>query len=160
MKEKTPLGIILLGLCFTLSSFYQMYIKVLPGYYAWYTSLFHPTPDQQVLLRYMLSIIYRILELRAALGILWRREYGRRLILCLSWFTIGIVYWKHPFKALEQHSSAVINALQSAGVQGMSSMPLQAFTWLVLIGVYTFDISASLVTIYYFTRPSIKQYFK
>lgn len=162
MKDKFPIGITLFGLYFIIASLYVLYCKLMTsGYYSWYSSIFYPLPEQVIFLRYICSILYRVVGLISGIGILLHKENFRKVVLFLSWLTISTVYWKHPFYAVEKHFSMVINTLRgSARPYDLGQSPIIKFTWIVLIGLYAFDIGVSAATIYYFSRPNIKKQFR
>jgi len=164
MKKKFALGITLFGLYFIVDSLFQIYIKLLtPNYYSWYSAIFQAFPDKIILLRYPLSIAFRIFELALGIGILRREEIFRKFTLFFAWFTISIIYWKHPFDAMYKHTQIVVKNMYPI-VAGPCQLTSPAYTnmiaWASLWCVYAIDIAISALAIYYFTRPYIKEEFK
>ncbi|MBU4331957.1 hypothetical protein KKD20_02425 [Patescibacteria group bacterium] len=163
MKKKFALGITLFGLYFIVDSLFQLYVKLLtPNYYSWYSTIFQALPGKIILLRYPLSIIFRIFELALAIGILRREEIFRKFAVLFSWFTISIFYWKHPFDAMSKHTQIVVKNIHP--IAGSCQLTSPAYTnmiaWVSLWCVYAIDIGISALAIYYFTRPYIKEQFK
>ena len=163
MKKKFALGITLFGLYFIIDSLSQLYVKLLtPNYYSWYSAIFQALPDKIILLRYPLSIAYRIVELALGIGILRREEVFRKFTIFFSWFTISIFYWKHPFDAMDKHAQIVVKNMSS--IAGSCQLTSPEYTnmiaWVSLWCVYAIDIVISAWVIYYFTRPRIKEQFK
>jgi hypothetical protein len=163
MKKKFALGITLFGLYFIADASCQLYIKLLtPNYYSWYSAIFQALPAKMILLRYLLSIAFRIFELVLGVGLLRRKPIFRKLAIFMSWFTIAIVYWKHPFDALVKHTQIVGRHLYP--ITGSCHLTPLAYTkmiaWISLWCIYAIDIGISALVIYYFTRPRIKEEFK
>lgn len=162
LKNKQAIGVVLFGLYFFADAFFQLYVKLLkPGYYAWYSMVFEPSPERIIFLRYLFSIIFRILELTAGVGLILRREISRKLILLVSWFAIAIVYWKHPFNAVFHHAQVVVHNIGPLAQSSSLSLDAQAklIAWISLGCLYLIDIGVSVATIYYFTRPYVKERF-
>jgi len=104
--------------------------------------------------------MYRVFELVSGTGILLRKESIRKFTLFFSWFTIGIVYWKHPFLAVERFSKTTIDGLYfKSDLHVLTQISLVNFTWIVLMGLYAIDLGVAIAAIYYFTRPYIKECF-
>jgi len=162
MKKKFSIGVTLFGLYFIADSSFQLVIKLFsPSYYSWYSSIFQPLPEKVIYLRYIFSIIFRIIELACGLGIFYRKEAFRRLAIFISWFTIAVVYWKHPFNALVRHEQIVVDNIYPVAGSRLSSLAYTEFiTWVSLGILYAIDIGIAALAIYYFTRPRIKEEFK
>lgn len=163
MKKKYPIGIILFSIYFVVDSLIQLYAKlIISNYYSWYSFILQPSPEHIIFQRYLLSIVFRIFKLIVGIGILLRREIFRKLALFMSWFIIIIVYWKHPFEALLKHTQIVINTVyRTTGIYGLTLAPFtRLIAWISLVCVYALDIGVSVLTIYYFTRPYIREQFK
>lgn len=162
MRKKFALGVTLFGLYFIIDSCFQLYIKLLsPGYYDWYSSVFQPLPVKIIYLRYILSIIFRMIEFAFGLGIIYRKEASRRAAVFMSWFTIAIVYWKHPVNAFSRHAqNTVDNIYPATSCQLTPSAYAKIIPWISLAAVYAIDIGISALAIYYFTRPRVKEEFK
>jgi small-conductance mechanosensitive channel len=162
MKKKFAIGVTLFGLYFIADSFFQLYMKFFsPNYYLWYSSIFQPLPEKIIFLRYVFSIIFRVIELAFGLGILCRKDLFRKLAIFMSWFAIAVIYWKHPVGAFTKHANAVINHIYPATNCQLSSPVNKEFVYWVSLGVvYAIDIGIAALAIYYFTRPRIKEEFK
>ncbi len=162
MKKKFAIGVTLFGVYFILDSCFQLYIKLFsPDYYSWYSLIFQSLPEKVIFLRYVLSIIFRIIELVFGLGIFCRKDVFRRLAIFMSWFTIAVVYWKHPFNALTRHAQIVVDNIYPATAPQLSYAPeTKLIAWVSLMFIYALDIGIAALTIYYFTRPRIKEEFK
>jgi len=163
MKKKFALGITLFGLYFIVDSLFQLYFKLLtPNYYSWYSTIFQPATEKTIFLRYLFSILNRIFELALGIGIFRRQEIFRKFALIFSWFTISIIYWRHPFDALINHSQIVVKNMYpvSGSCQLTSPAYTNMITWASLWFIYAIDIAISALAIYYFTRPHIKEQFK
>ena len=163
MEKKFPIGIMLFSIYFIVDSLIQLYVKlIMPNYYFWYSWLFQPLPEHIIFLRYLLSIIFRIFELILGIGLLSRSETFRKLALFIGWFTIIIVYWKHPFDVLVKHMHIVIKTIcQVSGFNESTLLPfVRLMAWISFGCLYALDIGVSVLTIYYFTRPYIREQFK
>lgn len=154
------------GLYFFLDALFQISVKLLkPDYYAWYSAIFQGMPERMIFLRYSVSVFFRIFELVVGAGLIFRKEIFRKAVLLMSCFSVLIVYWKHPFAAVLNHAQMVIinlseSAAASAGAGLDFSVPPKLIAWVALIFLYIFDIGIAALTVYYFTRPYIKEKFK
>ena len=162
MKKKFAIGVTLFGVYFIIDAFSELYSKLFsPGYYSWYSLIFQPLPEKVIYLRYILSIIFRMIELAVGLGIILRKDTFRKLAVFMSWFIIAIVYWKHPFSALTKHVKIVVDNIYSgAGYQLSAPLNIESISWVSLGFIYAIDIGIASLAIYYFTRPHIKEEFK
>ena len=163
MKRRFPVGIWVFGIILILDSLSQLYLKLLkPGYYSWYSRIFQPLPEQAIFLRYLISILFRMLGLTACIGILLRKEILRKFTLLMCCLTIISAYWKHPFYALDKHSRAIIETIsQSTGHHALTSLAyIRVIEISSLACLYALDIGLPALMLYYFTRPYVKERFR
>jgi len=162
MKKKFAIGVTIFGLYFIIDSCFQLYIKLFsPNYYSWYSSIFGALPENLIFIRYILSTIFRIFELILGIGTLFRKELFRKLVLFMSWFTVIIVYWRHPFNALAKHVQIVVNNIYPVTSYQLNSPAyIKLISWVSLGLLYAIDIGFAVLAMYYFTRPRIKEEFK
>lgn len=126
-----------------------------------YMVFFQPLPERIILLRYALSLLFRITCLAAGIGILFLKETWRKILLFLGFFTIATIYWKHPisvFKKFIPHSREI---LQAKGLdRDVQELALSIVPWMQLIFNYAVEIVFWGCLIYYFTRPQVKEQFR
>lgn len=121
-----------------------------------YRFVFQYLPQDAVLLRYKFSLAFRAAILISAIGILFRKDIFRKLIIGLSFFTIITIYWKHPIGCYRH----IFRKMTESGL--IQSSPLEAynvFPWVMMACSYIVDLSIAAVIIYFFTRPSVKIHF-
>jgi hypothetical protein len=163
IAKKLPAGLLLFSLYFIVFALFQIGIKLLrPGYYDWYSWFYQAMPGHLIFLRYVFSISFRVAQLIVGIGILFRKEIFRKLVLCWSWIAVAAVYWKHPFDPIYRTCEPVVRDMcRTPGFHGLD-VPLitKIAAWGSLVCVYAFDIGFSALMIYYFTRPGIKDQFK
>lgn len=157
--RKATFGIILFGTLLIITSFLQLVTLSDLEHYKW---LFQQLPQRSIMLRYFFSMLARILGLIAGLGIIYRKDFSRKIALFLSIAVICTVYWKHPLVAVERHSQPIIDAVfEVVGEQRLITPHLKKLIAPIsMIGLYAIDISFSVALIYYFTRPRVKELFR
>lgn len=159
MEEKHPTGVNIFGVILILSSLVHMHKLFVD--YDWYVASYGYWPTWLMVLRYCFSWFQRILGLIAGMGILRLKDTARKIAICIGWFTILTIYWKHPYDAFEKHAVYLDQhygyIFQMMGYPKLSFVPL---TLPALIIQYVLDILFCGVMIYYFTRPAVKAHFK
>lgn len=151
-KAVMPKGIIIFSV---LIIFYALLGFPLSDFKAYYPK-FYPSAQYLIFGRYVLSIAIRIILIVTGLGILFRKEIFRDLILALSFFTIATVYWKHPLVVFQRIFSLKVaqGALPSVIIPKINML-----SWACVILNSLVDIGFSLCLIYYFTRPKVREQF-
>ena len=148
LKEKRPPGVIILGALLMLGSIYSLWGILDFDYYRF---MFQQLPEPFIWIRYVASIIFRLVSLTAAVGVLLLKDIFRKLAIGLGLWTLATLYWKHPFYVFN-------NIYQGQQEIFLNKNPI--FPWIALGFYYAIDIIFSISFIYYFTRPKVKAYFK
>lgn len=152
-RNKISKEIIILGFIVIFYSLQGMPTLDFSAYYA----RFSPSPQKLIFARYLLSIALRVVFLVSAIGILFRKDIFRKIIIFASFFTIATVYWKHPVIIYKR-------ILMWKIVQGTipaSMIPkIDMLAWISALICYLIDIIVAFVLIYLFTRSKIKTQFK
>lgn len=159
VKKQIPAaGIILFGVFLIITSFLQ--IQKFSSFNN-YRSIFAHLPDNWINVRYIISISLRILGFVIGCGLLFRKEFARKLAIYLAIFTICTIYWKHPYEVVANSCRIIYYTMynQSGATQFVLPAEVKTVTWLALIVFYLIDIVFFSVLIYYFTRPRIKEQF-
>ena len=156
LNSKTPLGVSLFGIGIILSSLGQIAALNLEHY----RYLFHDLPGWLLLGRYGISWGLRIFGLTVGIGILYRKEFARKLGLWLFAFTILTVICKHPYAGFENHIEYLRqNFFPYQDPNEFAGVSVVALTWGAVGLACLLDVIFAGCFIYYFTRPQIKKYF-
>jgi len=122
-----------------------------------YALRFRPLPEKFIFARYALSLGIRIFLLAAAVGIFFRREIFRKIIIYAGVFTVFTVYWKHPVIVYKR----ILMWKVAQGALPASVIPrIDGLAWASAAASYLVDIIIALGLIYLFTRPKIKRQFQ
>jgi hypothetical protein len=152
------MGIVILSILWTTSSVYQILILInWPGYQ--HTFGFQYLPASWVLIRYIGSLVQRILGLMAGLGLAGYRRWAAQTIIILSIFNIVTVFWKHPYEAFRNVSFALVPRVVTETLEQVN-IPFSSFLWLVVVLVWVLNELYFGFMIYYLTRPHIKSQLK
>lgn len=118
---------------------------------------FDPLAPEIIFARYLVSWLIRIILFIAGIGIIFRKEIFRRVLIGLAFFNLLTVPWKHPLIAVKKYILFKIDT----GVLAADLLPaLDRIAWLY-VGVYaTLDIVVAAFFIYLLTRPGMKGQFK
>ena len=121
-----------------------------------YRLIFQYLPQDTILLRHKFSIALRAAMLITAVGVLFRKELFRRLMIGIFSFTIITIYWKHPLGCYRH----IFKGMAESGLIQSSLLRLSdTFSWIMMISCYAIDISVAAGLIYFFTRPVVKSQF-
>lgn len=158
MRRRKPKGIIIFGTLLIVSSVIHMSTLVFERDWYWYNYSY--MPPVWILTRFLFSWFQRILGLTAGIGILYLKNGCRRLAIAISWFTMLVLYWKHPYEAFLNHTRYLDQRLGYLfKMAGYPKISFSALTVPALITHYCLDILFCGSLIYYFTRPQIKKHF-
>jgi hypothetical protein len=157
-KPKPAIGIIIFGIFLVITSFLQ--IQKFSSFNN-YRIIFQHLPDNLIIVRYFISIGLRILGFIAGCGLLFRKEFARKLSIYLAIFTICTIYWKHPYPVVANSCRIVYYTMynSSGATQFVLPAEVKTVTLLALIVFYLIDIIFFSVLIYYFTRPRVREQF-
>src|SRR3989338_7709932 len=158
--RKLPRGVIVLGLFIVFSSIVHMHKLIVDR--AWYQDIYGYLPPWLVESRYVFSWVQRAAGFMAAAGLLWGKNVCRLLIIFIGWFTIFFVFWKHPYRAFQNHAhyldkQPVIHSLFDH--LGVPDFTVASVVWPALVVYYFLEIIFWGWVIYYLTRPGVKAYF-
>ena len=122
-----------------------------------YQLIFQYLPQDTILLRHKCSVAIRAATLITAIGILFRKDIFRKLIIGISSFNIATIYWKHPLDCYRH----IFKRMAESGLMQPSLLHLrETFSWIMMIICYIIDISIAVGLIYFFTRPFVKNQFR
>lgn len=152
-KGRVTRGIVLCAILVVSYSFLGMPLTSFSSYY----TKFYPSPENLIFIRYLFSITLRLILLISGIGILFRTNIFRKIIIFISFFTIATLYWKHPVICLKR----VLFWKITQGVLPVDIIPkINMLAWFSVIVLYIIDISVCLCLIYYLTRLKVKEWFK
>ena len=155
-KTKISPGVIAVAAMLILSSLFTL--LTLLGGYNWYLYIFNYMPKWMILVRYGFSLAQRMVCIVVGIGILSLNDFFRKAVIAVSYFTIAILYWKHPYHAFKNHVEYLNQngAWLRAGISGLDFSSYALAAW---IGQCVLDIMFWGFIIYFFTRPGVKAQF-
>lgn len=165
-RHNAPRGIYIFAILFTASSL--MHMLTLASSKSWYLALYSYMDPAVVELRYLFSWLQRIAGLTAGIGLLYYKNFSRKLAIVIGWFTIATIYWKHPITAFKEHAQILDSSqtsLQLANIlkqTGGAEAYVPSFSELAVLSSIVhsaLDITFCALLIYYFTRPEIIDFF-
>ena len=122
-----------------------------------YALRLRPLPEQIIFARFIYSITLRIVLFISGIGILFRRDIFRKIVLFISFFTISTVYWKHPVFYFKKFLMSYFGQ-GAPTVELISKVNFMAWGCVAICCIV--DISVALCLVYFFTRSKIKEQFK
>lgn len=129
-----------------------------------YQFVFQFLPEGTVKIRFVGSIILRVLTILTAVGILFYKDIFRKTLLYISAYNMIVVYWKHPYQAFVnwdryyQLNPEKINDMIYQ-ITGSMVIDYPTIKWISVAAACLSDLIFFGAIIYYFTRPSVKQKF-
>jgi hypothetical protein len=153
IKENKYPGITYFGVLLIIGSL--MWFYVYPFDYAYYQRIFMPLSEKMILLRYSLSMLFRIVGFICGIGILLRKDIFRRIALFV---TVLNIFRVHPKQAIYSSIERNFSMLDFSKVSTVEIVSSSAH--IALIIVYCIEIIFSVWFIYYFTRSGVKGQFK
>ncbi|MDO8580767.1 MAG: hypothetical protein Q7S13_04740 [Candidatus Omnitrophota bacterium] len=143
----------------------------------YYQFMFQQLPAEIIPFRYAISIVWRLMAIAIAVGLLKHLEVARKFLLVMCAFSLIGLCWKHPFFIFQNiallqeqqffmtmfppgttfdHNSYPVFPEQI----GTSSLKFPLFP-VISFAFYTgLDIIFSLTLMFYFTRPRVKEAFQ
>lgn len=125
--------------------------------YQYYANVFKGLPELLIKFRFAFSISLRLLIVVSGVGVLLRRNFARLLAIIYSLFTIGTVYWKHPYHTFE-------NVFMWQAANGTLPQTVADNLHYYVLGLmlyyYIKDILLALVVIYILKRKDIVLQFR
>lgn len=157
---KRPLGVTVIAVGLIITSLLQI-TACLDFKNYWY--LLQDWPGEFLPVRYFLSWTARLLAITAAIGLLRGKEWGRKIICMIMWFTIFMVYWKHPYPGFLLQMRRFDNILDGYVGVSLETLTGQSLATLALMSSIIICIQEVLLSsaiLYYLTRPKVKVYFR
>ena len=151
VKGKITRGIVLCVILVIVYSFLSW-----PESFRSYYVRFHPSPENLIFIRYLFSVGLRLALFISGIGILFRKDIFRKIIIFISFFTIATVYWKHPVIVFER----ILWWKIMQGTLPADIIPkINMVAWSCVVTSSIIDIVVCLCLIYYLTRPKIREQF-
>jgi hypothetical protein len=117
---------------------------------------FYPAARELIFFRYLVSLALRTIMLVSSVGIIFRKEIFRKIIIGSACFILVTIFWKHPVAAVKRFILLKINA----GVLSVDLLPkIDLVAWAYVVAYSIIDIIIVSFLIYLFTRPRIKEQF-
>jgi hypothetical protein len=121
----------------------------------YYQFTFQDWPERVILARYVFSLLWRVILLATGIGLVYLKDWARKVIILLAGLQIVGIFLKHPLGVFKH--LALFNQ-QEVLPQSLDLIyPLQPLLMMVFFSV--FDITISVLIIYYFSRPNVKENF-
>jgi len=117
--------------------------------YEYYQFMFQQVSPQLLPFRYIVSLSLRGLGIMIGFGLLFGRELARKMAIILSFLTIILLPWKHPYAVFQNVAE------RTAGYFEAPADPLPGFIFYT-----TLDLVFCLLMIFFLTRPKIKEFFR
>ncbi len=126
----------------------------------WYWYIFQYLPPSQIMLRYSISWIGRILLITAGIGIWQLEDWGRKLAIILFVVNILTLPWKHPPMAVEYsfnyyYTLPKLNVLM-VGIPFIKKINLISLS---VMAICAWDFLLNATLIFFFTRGKIRKQF-
>lgn len=121
-----------------------------------YHLLFYNLPKTIVFIRYIFSILLRLILIISAIGVLFYKDIFRRIIIFISLFNIFTIYFKHPVSCFDNILRNLVRLDTSCQY---SNFEFNIIKFSAILINYLFDIFFSLSLIYYFNRQNVKNFF-
>ena len=146
IKRTIPKGLAALSILLIAASLHKLL-----GFanFEYYQYMFEQLPPQVVVIRYCFSIFDRVISLGAGIGLLFCRDYARKLAIVMSVITLCILPWKHPYYVFA-------NVAERAARQLETPVPNP---WYGVVFYTVLDVLFASAQIIYFTRPGVKKHF-
>jgi hypothetical protein len=118
---------------------------------------FYPAARELIFTRYLVSLTLRIILFVSGVGIIFRKEIFRKIVIGLAYFSLVTIPWKHPVTAVERFILLKINA----GVLPVNLLPRIDWVAGAYVTIYSIiDIVTASFLIYLFTRTKIRGQFR
>ena len=124
----------------------------------WYWHMFQYLPQDQIAVRYIISLSGRILLLIAAVGIFQLKDWGRILGIILFAANLVSLPWKHPELAIANSLTYQPIPILDALLQELNSQNIN-FISLVEKILTVWDLVLNAGLLFFFTRKNVKKQF-
>lgn len=125
--------------------------------YEYYKLMFQHLDAKYIFIRYIVSILWRLLAIGVAIGILLMKDFFRKLGLLMQATSIAILSWKHPvqvFVNISQYLEQIVAQNPRLTFLIHPQLPLIA-----AVGFAIIDFIFAFAFLYFFTRPTVKAQF-
>lgn len=123
--------------------------------------------DNLIAVRYLITILFRLVIFIAGIGILLRKDFFRKVILVTSFVTLLTFPWKHPRESFRVVARMMYGDYRTMGLRNIpehrmkvieefyekKARAFQRVVWII-------DIVFALFLIYFFTLPKIREEFQ
>jgi len=117
---------------------------------------FYPASRNLCFARFLISWIWRVILIISGLGIIFRKEIFRKMIILTSFISMLTIGWKHPLAAVKRFIVLKINT----GVLPFDWLPkIDTIAWAYVIIYSIIDLTVAFFLVYLFTRARIKEQF-
>lgn len=163
------IGVKIFGILMIVGALYKLFGFLNFDYYRF---MFQQLPPHLIYIRYIFSVIFRIMEVVTGIGLLSFKKIFRIIALGICILSLCTIYWKHPlfvFKniAIYTEYKQNLNVLPSGTTFDRSAYPMyslnanthtlrySSFPLVSLIFYSAIDIIFFSTMIFYFTRPKV-----
>lgn len=123
--------------------------------------LFQPLPEIFIQIRYFITVFVIALALISGVGILFLKDYFRKIIIFTTFFTFfsyliegPLIIYRNLPGFVEQQAALLAIEAPDISLKGVS-----AVLWFFVIFSYVIDFCFAICLVYFFTRPKVKQQF-
>ncbi len=123
--------------------------------------LFQPLPEIIIQIHYFISVFIMALALISGVGILFLKDYFRKIIIFTTFFTFfsyliegPLLIYRNLPGFIEQQVALVAIEAPDISLNGAS-----AVLWFFVILSYVIDFGFAICLVYFFTRPKVKEQF-
>jgi len=127
---------------------------------AQYANIYSYLPAWLITVRYSFSWLQRIIGIFTGFGILAKKEIARKIAIAIGCFTILTVYWKHPYPAVKLHTQYLEEQFGYILAQTGTGVTFPSMALFAVIALCICDIIFWGISIYFLTRPAVKNQFK
>jgi len=151
---------VLIFLCFLHLGRYSYQILAL-NTFAEYTYIFNHIPEPLLQMRYLVSYVYRYVGILLGIGLLMGGSIFRKGIIWFNVFVITTSFFKHPYQVILRDAERLHIPFPFPGNFFMSlNLPIEQLAWCWVSFFTGVDIFASVIGIWYLTRPVVKSRFE
>jgi len=157
-KRKRPLGVTILAILLMAGSIHKLF-----GFtnYPYYKIMFQHLPGNLIFIRYMGSILLRLIGIAVGIGLLLMKNFYRKAVIILAIFTILTIPLKHQMATFENIAQFLEQQVQQSPPSSTNQkIGFADSTTSVALLFGLIDLLFSLTLIIYFRRPKIIAEFK
>ena len=124
--------------------------------YSYYSSLFSYMPSYLIFIRFLYSILVRVILVILAVGLVFRIDICRKLIILYAFYTIITVAFKHPYNSFVNIFSYMIR-VGITPPEMYSQVPILIYFTYIITCIKT--VCIWFVIAYILTKKQIKEKF-